>query len=200
MRDISLSFFPLGPPVYVYATLHWAQEGRVHCRVTGCWVCSPGPFSPSSSSSEALDWNWTAGLVTTGCLTVGLRLWQPWHTFRTSLKGTDIAWHSHFITLSVNNQYRYFTGPQQTWLLAWSIDYITTHTNCEMLTGKNNKLCMQQCGYKLSPKSEKWNTVSRALNGVLQMKRMADKGLLIAAWNHIIAVNLVLSSYTLRNK
>ena len=55
MCDVSLSFFPLGPPVYVCATLLWGQEGGVHCRVTACWICSPGPLSQASSSSEALD-------------------------------------------------------------------------------------------------------------------------------------------------
>jgi len=42
MCDASLSFFPLGTPVNVCATLLWGQEGRVHWRVTACWVCSPG--------------------------------------------------------------------------------------------------------------------------------------------------------------
>jgi hypothetical protein len=53
MCDSSLSC--LWGPLYMCATLLWGQEGHVHCRVTGCWVCSPGPLSPASSSSEALD-------------------------------------------------------------------------------------------------------------------------------------------------
>jgi hypothetical protein len=53
---------------------------------------------------------------------------------------------------------------------------------------------------KLSTKSEKLNAIYRALNGALQMKRMADRSLLIAACHHIIAVNQMLSSYTLQTK
>ena len=55
MCDASLLFYPLGPPVYVCATLLWGQQGRVNCRVTGYSVCSPGSLSPASPSTEALD-------------------------------------------------------------------------------------------------------------------------------------------------
>ena len=55
MCDASLSFFPLGPPVYVCTILLCGREGRVHRRVTACWVRSPGPLSTASFSSEALD-------------------------------------------------------------------------------------------------------------------------------------------------
>jgi len=91
-------------------------------------------------------------------------------------------------------QFRYFTGPQQPWPLVWSTHYATIHTDYEMLTGQNNKLSMQHCACKLSLKSEKYNAVSRALNGVLPTNKMADKGLFIAACHHIIAVTLVRSS------
>ena len=37
---------------------------------------------------------WTAGLMTTGCVVELLRVWQPWHSFRTFLNWTDVAWHS----------------------------------------------------------------------------------------------------------
>jgi len=115
-----------------------------------------------------------------------LRLLHPWYTFRASLNWADVAWHFHFITISVKNQFRYFTGPQQPWPLAWSTHYITTHTKRVMLTEKNNKLSMQHCGCKPSLKYEKWNAVYGAQNGALQSKRMADKSLLIAAYQHII--------------
>jgi hypothetical protein len=39
----------------VYAVLPWEQEGHVHCRITACWVCSPGPLSSASSQSEPLN-------------------------------------------------------------------------------------------------------------------------------------------------
>jgi hypothetical protein len=51
---------------------------------------------------------------TTGCLVVRLRLWQPWHAFRTLLNWIDVASHSCFITIS---QFRYFAGMQQPQLL-----------------------------------------------------------------------------------
>jgi hypothetical protein len=155
--------------VYMCVPLLWGQEGCVHFRVTG-WVCSPGPLSTASSWRQA----------------VLLRLLHACYTFRTSLNWTDVAWHVRFITISVKNQFRYFTGPQQPRPLAWSTHYITTHTNCVMLTEKNNKLSMQHCGCKPSLKSEKWNTVCGAQNGALQSKRMADKSLLIAPCQHII--------------
>ena len=53
---------------------------------------------------------------------------------------------------------------------------------------------------KLNTKSEKLNAIYEALNGALQMKMVADKSLLTAACHHIIAVNLVLSIYTLQTK
>jgi hypothetical protein len=69
-----------------------------------------------------------------------------------------------------------------------------------MLTGRNNKLPMQHHICQLRTKSEKLNAICQALNGALQMKRMADKSLLIAACHHIIAVTLVLCIYTLQTK
>jgi hypothetical protein len=127
-------------------------------------------------------------------------LWHSWCTFRNPLTWTDFAWHSCFITISAKHQFRYFTGSQQTWPHAWSTHYATPHTNCEMLTKNNNKLSIRHCGSKLSPKSKKWNAMSGALNGALQMKRMADKSLLIAACHHIINLTLMLYIYTLQTK
>ena len=115
-----------------------------------CWICSPGPLLPASSSSKALDetemlesWQLAGWRYGWG--------WHSWHTFRTSPNWTDIAWHSHFVTISANNQFRYFAEPQEPWHLAWSTHFTSIHTNCEMLTGKKHKLCMQHCGCKLSP-------------------------------------------------
>ena len=71
-------------------------------------------------------WNWTAGRVTTSCLVARLRLWQPWHTVRTSLNWTDVTWYTRFVTISINNQFGYFAGRQQPWPLAsW------THVKCK---------------------------------------------------------------------
>jgi len=178
------------PCVCVYYT---TLRARGACPLQGYWLLSlfTWPTVTSILFIRGSGWNWTAGLVTAGCFAVWLRLWQPWHTLRTSLTCTDIAWHSRSITISVNSQFRYFAGLQQPWPLAWSNHYATTHTDCEMLSEKNNRLSMNT-GYKLSPKSEKWNTVSGAPTGALPMKKRADKGLHIAACHHIILVTLVL--------
>jgi len=112
-----------------------------------------------------------------GCCTPGTLSEPP---------STDVAWHSRFITICVKNEFRYFTGPQQPWPLASSTHYVTTHTNFILRTEKNNKLSMQHCGCKPSLKFEEWNAMSRAQNGALQSKRMADKSLLLAACQRII--------------
>jgi hypothetical protein len=82
--------------------------------------------------------NWTAGLVTTGCLVIWLSLWHPWHNFRTSLNWTDVTWYSHLVNISVNNQFRYFT-----WLATLATCLVHPPQHCEMLTWKNNKLSMK---------------------------------------------------------
>jgi len=106
-------------------------------------------YVPTYSSLGYIENLCDTRLVITGCLAVGLRLWQPWHIFRTSLswtdvalEWTDVAWYSRFLTIGVNSQFRYFPGLQQPWLLAWST-HATTHTDCQMITGKKNKLSMQ---------------------------------------------------------
>jgi hypothetical protein len=101
MCDISLSFFPLGAPVNVCATLLWGQEGHVHWRVTACclftWSTLNGILFVRGTGR-----NWTAGLVTTGCLVARLRLWQPWHTVRTFLNWTDVASSPSLSTTSLD--------------------------------------------------------------------------------------------------
>ena len=91
MWDASLSFFPLKPPVYVCYTALRARGAcpmQVYCLLSlFTW-----PILTSILFVRGTGRNWTAGLVTTGCLVVRLRLWQPWHTFKTSLNWTDIAW------------------------------------------------------------------------------------------------------------
>ena len=139
--------------------------------------------------------------MTAGCLAVWLRLWHPWHTSRTSLSGADITGLSHFVIISVNNQFIYFSWPQQPWPLAWSNQYTTNHTECEMLIGKNIKLSMQHCGSKCSMKSEKWNLIPGALNGSLRMKGWQIKSAYcFLSCHHIFAVSLVLCICTLQTK
>jgi len=194
MCNASLSF-PLGPPVYVCATLLWGQEGRVHCRVTGCWVCSPGPLSPASSLSEALH---EIELLDLGQLAVWWCSWgfdtpgTPSGPPSTELTSLDTIALSQSVSAIGSHILL-----QQPWLLAWLTHYGNTHTDCQMVTGKNNKLSMQHCGCKLSPKCEKWNAILSFCKWGPTKKRMADKVLLIAACHHIIAVTLVLRRYTL---
>ena len=98
--------------------------------------------------------NWAVVLVTTGCLAVLLRLWHPWYTFRTSLNWTDVTWHSCFITqCQTSIQIFHWASANLTSCLVHSLRY--THTNCEMLTEKNNKLSLQHFGCKPSLKFEK---------------------------------------------
>jgi hypothetical protein len=132
-------------------------------------------------------WNWTAGLVTAGCLVEQLRLWQPWHTFSTSLNWTDVTSYSHFVTIIVS-QFRYFAGLQQPRPLAWSTHLTPTLTpTIKCWIGRNK--------FSLQHNTVDWNSVwslrsetqSLALNGALQKKRMADVDLFIVALHHVIA-------------
>ena len=152
MCDASLSF-PLGPPVCVCATLLWGQEWLVHCRVTGCWVCSPGPLSPASSSSEILDeielldsWQLAIWWYGWGFDTPGTPSGPP----STELMLLDTL----ALSLSVSTVSSHILL-QQPWLLAWSTHCSNTHTpTVKWLMGRiTSFLCNTGC--KLSPKSEK---------------------------------------------
>jgi len=110
--------FPLGPPVYV-CVLH-CSEGKRSISITGLLPVESVHVTHSHWGNlffRGTGRIWTAGLMTTGFLVEQLRLWQPWHSFRTSLNWTDVAWHSSFVIISVNNQFRYFVGLQQLWPL-----------------------------------------------------------------------------------
>jgi hypothetical protein len=143
MCDASLSF-PLGAPVNVCATLLWGQEGHVHWRVTACWIYSPGPLS-TASSSEALN---EIELLDSWLLAVWWHGWvcdnpgtlsEPTSTELTSLDklalSLSLSTTTSDTSLGLNNR----------GLLFLELIIATTHTNCKMLTGKKNKLCMQHC-------------------------------------------------------
>ena len=69
-----------------------ALRERGVCPLQGYWLLSlfTWPILTSILFVRGTGRNWTAGLVTTGCLAVRLRLWQPLHTFKTSLNWTDV--------------------------------------------------------------------------------------------------------------
>ena len=142
MWDASLSF-PLGPPVYVCSTLLWGQEGRVHCRVIGWWVCSPGPFSPASSSSEALE---EIKLLDSWLLAVGGKV-EVVITLTRLQNVPEPNWRRLIISLRhyqcVKNKFRYFAELLQTWPLVWPTHYATTHTDYQMITGKKKEFSVQ---------------------------------------------------------
>jgi hypothetical protein len=151
-------------------TLHWSS---FLCGPLCVCVCVCVLHYSAGKSGVSIAWpiltgilfvrgigrNWTAGLVTAGCLAVQLRLWHSWYTFRTSLTWNDIAWLSCFVTFSVKNQFRYFAGSQHPWPLTWSTHCATNHKDCEVLTGENNKLPVQHHRCKLSTKSEKLSAI-----------------------------------------
>ena len=174
------------------ATLLWRQERGVHCRVTACWICLLGRLSLASSLSEALDKIKLLDFVTTGCLVVWLRLWQPWHIFSTSLNWTDDAWYSRFVTVSTissdisqgcNNQdlllRRLISCRHSRWL-----------SNAEL--EETSSLCNTTLWLKLSPKFEKWDIVSSSKWGPSK-KRMADIDL-------FLVTTLSLSRFSLQTK
>ena len=109
MWAASLSLFLLGAPVNVCCT---SLRARGACPLPGYWLLSlfTWPTLTSILFVRGTGRNWTARLVTTDCLAVRLRLWQPWLTFITSLNWTDVAWYSRFVTIVINNQFRYLLG------------------------------------------------------------------------------------------
>ena len=144
MCDASLSFFSMGPPVYVCYT-YAALRARGACPLQGYWllILYTWPTLTGIIFMRGTGWNWTPGLMTTCCLAVRLRAWHPWHTFRSSLNWTDVARYSCLFTITFSNQFRYFAGQQQSWPLAWSTHCATIHTDYWMGAGKNNKFSMQ---------------------------------------------------------
>ena len=147
MWDASLSF-PLGPPVCVSYT---ALRASGACPLQGYWLLSLFTWHILTSIFfvRGTGRNWTAGLVTTGCLVVSLRLWQPWYTLSTSLNyihvalnWTNVAWYSFFVTIVVKDKFRYFAGLQQLWPLAQSTNYATTH-NTKRLLGRETRSLFQ---------------------------------------------------------
>jgi len=159
MCDASLSSFPLGPPVYVCYT---ALRERWGCPLQG--YCLLNLFTWPTLTSILFvrgTWrNWTAGLMTTGCLVVRFRLWQPWHIFNTSLNWTDIALPSRIVTMCVYNQFRYFTGLQHPRPLAWLTHFTPTLTVTIKCWIGRNKFTVQQNTVDWNPKPEKWNAIS----------------------------------------
>jgi hypothetical protein len=153
MWDANLSFFPLGPPVYVCAALLWGKEGRVHFRVTACSICSPGPLSTASSSSEALDE--IELLRTTGCLAVRLSMWHPWQKF---LNWTGVTWFCRFATITISLDWlgHFIT---HTHALSTGYCYWTNTWVCTSATSVRKKMhgaiicgfvycCLSACRYK----------------------------------------------------
>ena len=160
-----MSFFPLGPLVYVCATLLWGQEGRVHCRVTGCSVCSPGPLSPASSSSEALD---EIKLLDSRKLAVW---WYGWgcdtlSTFSEPLSTKLMSLNTLASSLSVSTISSDISlGCSNLGLLLGQLIMPPLTPMVKLLLGRITiSLC--NTGSKLSLKSEKWNaTLSSSKHG-----------------------------------
>jgi hypothetical protein len=149
----SFSFFPLGPLYMCVLYYSWARGA---CPLQHYWLLNlfTWPTLMGTIFVRGTGRDWTAGLVTAGCLAVQLRLWHPWHTFRTSLNGTDVIGHSCLVTLC----------QQSVQLFCWA------SANLASCCSRHYKLCMQHCGFKVSLKADKWNAISGALNGALQMK------------------------------
>ena len=156
------------PCMCVCATLVWGQDGHVHCRVTGCWVCSSGPLSAGSSSSEALDeielldlWQLDVWWYGWGCETPGI-LSQPPPTKLMSLdtltSPLSVSTISSNISLDCSNH----------GLLLVPFITLPLTLTVKCLFGRIRSVCNTGC--KLSPKSEKWNTICRTLNGALERK------------------------------
>ena len=161
MCDASLSSFPLGPPVYV-CVCYTALRARGACPLQGYCLLNlfTWPTLTGNLFVRGTGRIWTAGLMTTGYLVEQLRLWQPWHSFRTSVSWTDVAWHSCFITISVSNQFRYYTGLQKPRLSCWSAHFTPTLVLTMKCWLGRNKLSLQHnAGCKLSQKSEEWNAI-----------------------------------------
>jgi hypothetical protein len=169
MCDASLSFFPLGPPIYMCATLVWGQESCVHCRVTGHWFCSSGPLSAASSSSEALDeiellnlWQLAVWQYAWGCDTPGILSQLPstkLMSLDTLVSSLSVSTISSGILLGYSNCGLLLVVPFITLPL-------TPTVKC--LFGRIRSVCNTGC--KLSLRCEKWNTICWTLNGALQRK------------------------------
>jgi hypothetical protein len=113
MCDNQLSFYTLGP---LYMCVYYTTlRARRASPLQGYWLLSPftWPTLTSNLFFKSSGRNWAPELVTTGCLSVLLRLWQPWCTYINSLNWTNFAWHSRLITISVKNHCGYLTGPLQ---------------------------------------------------------------------------------------
>jgi len=169
----------------------WGQEEHVHCRVTGCWVCSSGPLSPASSSSQALvkidlleSWQLAVWWYSWGCDTPGTLSEPPstelmlLYTLTSSLLVSTI---SPDISLDCSN-----CGPLLGWLIMPSL---TLTVKCWM-----GRITSSLCN------TEEWNVILLSSKWSLSKKRMDDKVLLIAPCHHIIAVTLALRRYTLQTK
>ena len=72
------------------------------CPLQGYWLLSlyTWPTLTDILFLRGTGRNWTAGLVTNCCSEVRLRLWHPWHNFRSSLNWTDVARSFCFVTIS----------------------------------------------------------------------------------------------------
>jgi hypothetical protein len=178
---------------------HSALRARVASWLQGYWLLSlfTRPTLTGILLIRGIGWNWTPGL-SDYWLVVWLRLWQPWHTFRTSLNWTDVAWHSCFVTISSD----ILLGLSNLGLLFGPLIMPPLTPTKKCLLGRiTSSLCnTMDVNSAWSLRNVTQYLISQDLNGVLQTNRMADKGLFIAACHHIIAVILVPSSYSLQTK
>jgi hypothetical protein len=91
-------------------------------------------------------------------LVVRLRLWQPWPPFRISTEPTSLD--TLFISISVNSQFIYCAGLQQTPSLAWSTHFTPTLTGpWNVALEGTTCLCNSALDLNTALKSEIWNTI-----------------------------------------
>ena len=191
-------------PLYVCATLLWAQEGRVHCRVIGCSVCSPSPLSLTSPLSEALDetelldsWQLAVWRYSWGCDNTGV-LPEPPTTELTSLSTEPTSLDTPALSLSVSIiSSEISQGYSNLGLLLGRLIMPPLTLTVKWLLGRIRSP-LSNTGSKLSPKSENWNAILSSSKWDHWSKRMADKVPLIAACHHIITGKQVLQRYTLQ--
>jgi hypothetical protein len=150
MCDTS-SPFPLGPTVYVSAGLlrAWRLQRYWLLNLFTCPTVIAILFIRGSGR------NWPAGLVSAGCLVVGLRLWQPLHPFRNSTQVTFLDTLASSLSVSRINSYS---------VLGWSkhhllLGRLILHQHLQDMKcclGRNN-LSATQC-FECKRSSEIWET------------------------------------------
>jgi len=90
---------------------------------------------------------------------------HPWHTFRTTINWTGVAWYWRVITISVKKMFSYFAGLYESSPFVLLAHFTTTHTHSRTIKWLRviKKSLFSKLSLRLSQKCEKKNPLGHSI-------------------------------------